>query len=372
MVELFKVETIGDLIKLDQEEPFKKLLRLKTTKTKTRQILKNNPEFEGSVKKAITISLIIVRVKKETIDTKKQEQKIIVVGLGNAGKTAILTKFGGKFGIKDLAKLKPTRGLDRQRIATKDLTLSVFDFGGQATYRNKYLQEPEKYFLGVDLAILVIDVQDVGKYDEALEYFDSIIEVIDRLEVRPFFLVFLHKYDPDIHNDTEVLLNIELLQDLIKTLFQGKNLDYEVYLSSIFSMISKEPQFAKYLKDFMKDEAFIESSEGDRMDQLGEIVEKSMTMMLQLSESTMTQFSAMEVRIAALESGKKIAAKPDLSHPPTAPTPISGNVPPPPPPPPSGPGKGLKPPPKTQPINTRAAILGELKDLFARRRALSE
>ena len=107
--ELFKVETIGDLIRLEQEEPFKDLLRLKSSKTKTLQILKNNPGLESKVKKAITISLIIVRIKKETIDTKKQEQKIIVVGLGNAGKTAILTKFGGKFGIKDLARLKPTR-----------------------------------------------------------------------------------------------------------------------------------------------------------------------------------------------------------------------------------------------------------------------
>ena len=368
--ELFKVETIGDLIRLEQEEPFKDLIRLKVSKTKTLQILKNNPELESKVKKAITISLIIVRIKKETIDTKKQEQKIIVVGLGNAGKTAILTKFGGKFGIKDLARLKPTRGLDRQRIETKELTLSVFDFGGQATYRDKYIKEPEKYFLGVDLALLVIDVQDVDKYDEAIEYFDSIIEVIDRLEVRPFFMVFLHKYDPDIRDDTEVQLNIELLQDLIKTLFQGKNLDYEVYLSSIFSLISKEPQFAKYLKDFMKDEAFIESSGGDKMDQLNDIVEKSMVLMVQLSESMMKQFSEMEERIIALESGKKVAAKPDLSHPPTAPTPISTNVPPPPP----GPPSSLKPPPSPQQGggSARSAVFSELKGLFAKRRALNE
>ena len=217
---------------------------------------------------------------------------------------------------------------------------------------------------------MVIDVQDVDKYDEAIEYFDSIIEVIDRLEVRPFFMVFLHKYDPDIRDDTEVQLNIELLQDLIKTLFQGKNLDYEVYLSSIFSLISKEPHFAKYLKDFMKDEAFIESSGGDKMDQLNDIVEKSMVLMVQLSESMMKQFSEMEERIIALESGKKVAAKPDLSHPPTAPTPISTNVPPPPP----GPPSSLKPPPSPQQGggSARSAVFSELKGLFAKRRALNE
>jgi len=65
-----------------------------------------------------------------TISQKRKDQKIIVVGLNNAGKTAILTQFGGRLGIKDLALLKPTRGVNRQEIKTKELNLHLWDFGG--------------------------------------------------------------------------------------------------------------------------------------------------------------------------------------------------------------------------------------------------
>ncbi|MHA1148742.1 MAG: ADP-ribosylation factor-like protein [Promethearchaeota archaeon] len=369
ITELFKIENIGEIAGIDIENPFKKLLHSKATKTKVQQILKNNPNFEEKVKKAITISLIIHRMKKEDIEIKKKEQKIIVLGLSNAGKTAILSKFGGKFGIKSLANLKPTRGLNRQKASTDEMNLAIWDFGGQHDYRDKYLRQPEKYFLGVNLVIFVIDIQSPELYDEAIEYFDSIISCITRLEENPYFLIFLHKYDPDLRSDSEVLLNVELLQDLVKSLFENKGLDYEMYLSSIYSMISREPKFARFLKDFMKDEAFIETSEEDRLEQIGKIVENAMNMMIQMSESMMKQFSALETRIAALEV-KKTSGAP--SHgPAVVPTPLAVS-PPPPPPPPVAKGPRIPPAAPQGGMSARAAIVRELQELFAQRRKFME
>ncbi len=370
--EWFKVDTIGDITTIDLDEPFKKLFKIKATKIKVEQFLQKNPDFEEKLRKAITISQLIHRMKKEVVEIKKKAQKIIVLGLSNAGKTAILSKFGGKLGIKELTALEPTRGVNHQTISTKDLNLTIWDFGGQVDYRNKYLRQPEKYFLEVDLVIYVIDVQDSNRYYEAIDYFDSLISVISRLELQPFFLIFIHKLDPDLRDDPEVHLNIELLQDLIKSIFKGRNLDYEIYLSSIYSMISKEPKFAKFLKEFMKDEAFIEASEGDKVDQLSEIVEKAMTMMIQLSESTMKQFSELESRITAIEAGKKTSTRHSIQESPMTPTPIYASMPLPPPPPPSE----LKAPKTQSPsqvvgMSARAAIVSELRELFSKRSELA-
>ncbi|MFX0137328.1 MAG: ADP-ribosylation factor-like protein [Candidatus Hodarchaeota archaeon] len=367
--EWFEVDTIGEITTIDMDEPFKKVFKNKATKIKMEQLLEKNPEFEEKLRKAITISHIIHRMKKEVVEIKKKDQKIIVIGLSNAGKTAILSKFGGKLGIKELTRLEPTRGVSHQTISTEDLNLAIWDFGGQVDYRNKYLRQPEKYFLGVDLVIYVIDVQDSNRYYEAIDYFDSLITVISRLELQPFFLIFIHKLDPDLRDDPEVQLNIELLQDLIKSIFEGKNLDYEIYLSSIYSMISKEPKFAKFLKEFMKDEAFIEASEGDKIDQLSEIVEKAMTMMIQLSESTMKQFSELESRITAIETGKKTSTRQFIQESQMTPSPIYASTPLPPPP------SNLKAPKTQSPsqvvgMSVRAAIVSELRELFSKRSEL--
>ena len=366
---LFKIENIEQINVVDIEEPFKKLLRSKTTKTKVNKILKDDPELEEKLKKAISISFIIHRINREDVEKKTKEQKIIVIGLNNAGKTAILSKFGDKLGIKDLANLKPTRGIDHQKISTGDMELAIWDFGGQKDYRNKYLRQPEKYFFGIDLVIFVLDIQDTERYSEAIKYFDSIVEIITRLEMQPFFIAFIHKFDPDIRDNTDLQLNLELVQDLIKSVFKGKKLDYEVYLSSIFSMISKEPKFAQFLKEVMKEGAFIEASEQDKIEIIGKIVENSMNIMVQLSESVMKRFSEVENRITALEMRGKIIGRASGMAPRMAPSPIYASMSP-----PTPSVKDLKtPPPKPRGgLIARSAVVSELQELFAKRRMLNE
>jgi len=112
--QLLGISKINDLLKLDRQNPFKKVKRSKQKKVKFSKILKEDPEFEERIKQAITMSSIFQRIINEEVPQKRKDQKIIVIGLNNAGKTAIMTKFGGRLGIKDLALLKPTRGVNRQ------------------------------------------------------------------------------------------------------------------------------------------------------------------------------------------------------------------------------------------------------------------
>jgi small GTP-binding protein len=361
--DLLKVSKIADCIKLDRQNPFKKKIRRsKKKKALLSKIKKEDPEFEEKVKQAITISLIIQRIMRESAKKKRQDQKIIVVGLNNAGKTAILTQFGGKLGIKDLALLKPTRGVNRQEIKTKDLNLHLWDFGGQEDHRKEYLEAPEEYFYGIDLIIYVIDIQDPERYEESMEYFKSIIENVIKLKESPHVLIFIHKLDPDIREDNEVLLNIELVKDLIRTFFQDIQLNYDIYLTSIFSMISSEPQFSKFIKDVMADSVNLEDPTAIKVDELSKIIEKALNAVVQLSSSMVT----LEERIESLEKPRR--GRPRKKAPQEIlPTPeVSKSVVLPPPPPPPTKGKPAPTPPKGGP-GLRNALMSELKDIFVKK-----
>ncbi len=357
---LFNVSKIGEFATIDQDSPYRKVIESEGQK-KIDEILKLNPRFDENLKRAITISLIARRLKFKTLKVDRKEQKVIVIGLNNAGKTAILSKFGGKLGISDLAKLKPTKGINRQEVKTSELTLSIWDFGGQKDYRDKYLTTPEKYFFGVNLIIYVIDVQDPTRYDESIEYFDKIINIVNNLEEHPYVLIFIHKVDPDIKDQEDTVLNIELIKDLISAVFKDKKLDYDIYLSSIYSMISSEPNFAKYIKDVMKESMALTDPTKAKMEEIGKIVESSLNAVVRLSESVMTQFQALEARINVLESSRTSTSG--------LPLPISSSQPLPPPPPPSG--KMLSSPAPAQGgLSARSMVVSELRELFAKKKKI--
>jgi len=142
--ELFNITQIREFKLLDQDSPFEMLYKSDPKKkAKIEEILIIDTEIEEKIKKATIISLIAHRIQTESLVIEKKEQKVIVVGLSNAGKTTILSKFGGQLGIKDLAKLKPTKGIERKEVKASNLSLKIWDFGGQQEYRNRYLNNPK-------------------------------------------------------------------------------------------------------------------------------------------------------------------------------------------------------------------------------------
>ena len=373
---LFSIKNIGQFAYIDQYKPFEDLCKYdKSKKAKIDEILQINPDIEDKLKKAITISRAIHKIKKESISFVKKEQKIIVVGLSNAGKTTILKKFGGNIGIKDLAKLKPTKGVERQEIITSDMALTIWDFGGQEDYRSKYLQNPDKYFLSVDLVIYVIDLQDPEKYEESIDYFDKIIDILDRLEQHPYVLIFLHKYDPDLHEKDEILLNIELIKDMIKEVFINKKIDYDIYLSSIYSLIANEPKFSKYLKTTMEQTATLTDH---KLEGMSTILETTLNGIIRLSESVLNQYNDLDVRLRTIESklsipvgaekgeGKKSISLftseiPSPEYSTKLPTPFLVSS--------SSTENQKTSEPQIIEKNLRVTVLQELKELFAKRKA---
>ncbi|MFX1568456.1 MAG: ADP-ribosylation factor-like protein [Promethearchaeota archaeon] len=356
--EYFQIKNIGQFSSLDPEHPFQILYKDQITQKKIEQLLITDLEIEDKIKKAIVISNVTHKIKEESISFTKKEQKVIVVGLSNAGKTTILRKFGGEIGIKDLAKLQPTKGVERQEIITSDLVLLLWDFGGQQEYREKYLKEPNKYFINIDLIIYVIDLQDPAKYLESIDYFEKIIDLIEKLEEDPYILIFIHKFDPDVKENPEVLLNIEYVKDLVKKIFrERKQLDYDIYLSSIYSLLTKGPKFSRYLKETMKKTATLSDY---KLEGMASILESTLNGIIRLSEFVMTEINKLNTKIDMIEEKKPIPKS--ISNSPPAPEYSST------PPFTSTPSSNLsKSLPNKRGKSAKQAVLDELKELLAKK-----
>lgn len=356
---IFDINVIEDLSKLNRENPFEKLFSLESTKDPIKQakvveemkqqiesLKEKIPDFEKKLKKGIIISEIIVRTAKKKSIEKKKETKIVCVGLDNAGKTAILSKFGDRLGIQELMNIEPTKKIERQSVETDTLTLWIWDFGGQKTYRDIYLEEPEKYFLQTDLLIYVIDVQDTTKYDETFEYFEDILQILKTLEEKPYVLVFIHKSDPDLREEPEFQLNIELLKDRVGDLFETYKFENDIYITSIYNLISSEPKFSRYLKDILKEQQSLSDPTLKRVEGIGQILDRTLNAIIRLSESLTSRLDELDIRLASIEHGIQ-----------------SGGILVPPPPP------GAKEE-EIKEESSRAAVLNELKELFHKRKTL--
>ncbi len=356
--ELLDINDIESASKLDREYPFDSLKEIENTtdpikaaelqeelQAKIEELREKYPDIEKSLKKAITVSSIINSFQEEQDNLKGESQKVLVIGLDNAGKTAILTQFGGRLGIGELASLQPTKGVDRKHIKTKDsdVDLFIWDLGGQYQYRNKYLKNPESYFLETDLLIYVIDVQDPDRYPESFEYFEDVLEILNLLEENPFVMIYIHKFDPDIKGDQEILLNIELLKENLNQLLTQHGFDYEAYLTSVYSLITNEPQFSRYIKDVMRSTESLTNPTLKKVEGLGKTLEETMNAVIRLSESISKQLNNLDSRLRAIESGAFQIAQSG--------TPISIQNP--------------------TPGNSRMQVLDELKELFQKKKKLN-
>ena len=356
--ELLDINDIESASKLDREYPFDTLKGNESTTDpikaaelqesldeKIEELVQKYPDIEKNLKKAITVSSIISSFQEEQDNLKGDSQKVVVIGLDNAGKTAILAQFGGRLGIGELTALQPTKGVDRKHIEMEgsDVDLFIWDLGGQYQYRSKYLKNPENYFLETDLLIYVIDVQDSERYPESFEYFEEVLEILNLLEENPFVMVYIHKYDPDIKGDQEILLNIELLKDNLNLILTQYGFDYEAYLTSIFSLITNEPQFSRYLKDVMRSTESLTNPTLKKVEGLGKTLEETMNAVIRLSESISTQLNNLDSRLRAIESGAFQIAQSGI--------PISIQNP--------------------SPGNSRMQVLDELKELFQKKKKLN-
>ncbi len=168
----------------------------------------------------------------------KQSIKIVLLGLDNSGKTSILNCLKGIKAISAFNSPMPTKGLDVEHFQALNSEYSIWDLGGQKAYLDEYFNDFKKYVKGTNKFIYVIDIQDVNRYDLALEY---MIKVINSIEIQNGidFSIFLHKFDPDLVFDSN--LNENVIDDFIRKI-RGTippKFNYSLYRTSIYAIFEK-------------------------------------------------------------------------------------------------------------------------------------
>ncbi|MHA1799842.1 MAG: ADP-ribosylation factor-like protein [Candidatus Helarchaeota archaeon] len=178
-------------------------------------------------------------------------KKIALMGLNNAGKTAILHVLKNNVNLNIFKKLKPTKGINRESMEYQGLDCVIWDMGGQENYRKQYLANAERNFLNVELLMFVIDVQDKNNFNSAIVYLKDIMDSIEYLKEDPYFLVLIHKVDPDIRENDEIKESIRFLQKKINEVFKNRNFKYEITVSSIYTKLSKSPSLTKEIRSLL-------------------------------------------------------------------------------------------------------------------------
>lgn len=124
-----------------------------------------------------------------------QEYRILLLGLDAAGKTTLLykTKIG------ELVHTVPTIGFNVETLQVKNLSMTVWDVGGQNTIRALW----RYYYQGSHAIIWVLDSADTERLDEAKDTLQGLMAE-DELRSVPV-IVFANKQDlPKALSVTEV------------------------------------------------------------------------------------------------------------------------------------------------------------------------
>lgn len=173
----------------------------------------------------------------ESIEDSKRI-KILVMGLDNSGKTSIVNCLQGIKNLSAFNSPKPTRGRVVQNFEALNSNYAIWDFGGQRAFRDAYFQDFDKIFKGTSKIIYTIDLQDVNRYNEALEYMRRVVNSIDKQQ-NIEFSIFLHKFDPDIVFNED--LNEEVINNLIKKikLVTPPKFTYSLHKTSIYAVFEK-------------------------------------------------------------------------------------------------------------------------------------
>ena len=121
----------------------------------------------------------------EFFSRSKNNFKIIILGIQNAGKTTILYRLA----LGQLVKTTPTIGSNVEEINYNNVKFQAWDLGGQENMRSVW----DVYYSNTDGVIFVIDSNDKENYEESKNQFYKILQN-DTLK-NAVILIFANKQD---------------------------------------------------------------------------------------------------------------------------------------------------------------------------------
>ncbi len=238
-----KIETIRDLSTIKASE-YKKL---------SKKAFIEEQVFKGAL---ISSYLIANAWNKRSIYLKKPKMKVVFAGLDYAGKTSLINRLFNDYNYNDMINLEPTIGSNVEEFQSEKLDLVLWDLGGQKDHIEEYLSTPENFFVHLDVLIFVFDSQDDLRYEDALQYFQDIVDILTFLEENPYIEILLNKADSDIVSDPDYQIRVEYLTDKISNVLMNssKSWNFEIIPTSIFNFYSSEPEITRSIKNIFAKE----------------------------------------------------------------------------------------------------------------------
>ena len=291
---------------------------------------------EATLETFQAVANYIFKLVRGTVDL-NLSMKILLAGLDNAGKTAILNIITKRFNITNL---KPTKEAVIEKMESKDVTFVIWDMGGQERYRRNYIENPDRYFVDVQSFIYVIDVQDKKNYELSKEYLSKIVSILESFNEFPEFFVFLHKADPEIYD--KIQPDLKDCEEIIKNIFEDRAFQYRIFHTSVYNTALTGGNFADSLANLFELEVHEDTSSAELLNSL-QLVYNNFIRFSYVLETFEKRLSNIEAHISG---GKAIEL-------PTAPTTKAALI-----------TKLEKPA-----LPPRQALVSELKQLFRKTRA---
>ncbi len=173
----------------------------------------------------------------------KRNLKIVFAGLDNSGKTSMILGLEKKY--SKMTNVQPTKSVNRSQSSIMGLTISIWDLGGQDTYRTQYVKDAaELYLFDIDLLFYLIDVRDTNRFEESVTYYKQILQVLAKFEQNPPVIVCLHKSEAS--QETEASINIKSNIAKARELFEraSENFSTKFFETSIFEPYSLATAFS--------------------------------------------------------------------------------------------------------------------------------
>ncbi|CCW68100.1 unnamed protein product [Phytomonas sp. Hart1] len=129
---------------------------------------------------------------------RKDEPRVLILGLDNAGKTTILNM------LRQVAESPsatapegPTQGFNTMELTRDGVHLRLCDLGGQRSIREFW----KDYYENTDCVAYVVDSSDIRRLEESCQTFQEVLESIPNVPV----LVFANKQDLATSKTPEVI-----------------------------------------------------------------------------------------------------------------------------------------------------------------------
>jgi ADP-ribosylation factor related protein 1 len=152
----------------------------------------------------------------------KTEVKVLVVGLDNAGKTTYLERIKSMYSSEGgssvpLDRIQPTIGLNMGRVQAYGCDVTLWDLGGQQSFRSIW----NNYFEDADIIVYVVDAADEERLEEAKTTLQKVLKHSEAARLP--LLIFGNKNDIPLAQDINTLSSFFDLNNISSTSSRTSN-----------------------------------------------------------------------------------------------------------------------------------------------------